>query len=155
MLLIKVFSLCNYICRMLGNYKRYVRNRARPEGSIAEAYIANESITYCAMYLSSVETSFNRPQRNDDGGEKNETLSVFSQITRPFGEAPKSAVEFSKHDMEVAHWFILNNCEEVDSLRIEHEELMKRDYPRWDMERVQKKHRELFPKWFKEHVSDY
>ena len=32
--------------RRLGTFKGYVRNRARPEGSIAEAYIATEALTF-------------------------------------------------------------------------------------------------------------
>jgi len=50
--------------RRLYTLKRYVRNRARPEGSIAEAYIANEYLTFCSMYMDDVETRFNREPRN-------------------------------------------------------------------------------------------
>jgi len=32
--------------RTLGRYKRYVRNKARPEGSIAECYVANECLPF-------------------------------------------------------------------------------------------------------------
>lgn len=65
--------------RKLGNLQDYVRNRARPEGSIAEGYIAEESLTFCSMYLNDIETIFTRPERNYDGGEKKATLSVFAQ----------------------------------------------------------------------------
>ena len=37
--------------RALGTYKQYVCNKARPEGSIVEAYVVNESLTFCSMYL--------------------------------------------------------------------------------------------------------
>ena len=37
--------------RRLGTFKGYVRNRARPEGSIAEAYIATEALTFCSKYI--------------------------------------------------------------------------------------------------------
>ncbi|VVA32237.1 PREDICTED: transposon [Prunus dulcis] len=41
---------CMYsIERMLGKLRGYVRNRARPEGSIVEGYISNESLTFCSM----------------------------------------------------------------------------------------------------------
>ncbi|XXG72632.1 hypothetical protein AAC387_Pa07g1687 [Persea americana] len=55
--------------RQLGTLKRFVRNRAQPEGSIVEAYIVKECLTFCSMYLQGVETVFNRDERNDDGGE--------------------------------------------------------------------------------------
>ena len=40
-------------------YKSYVRNKAYPEGSIVEAYIVNESLTFCSQYLLGIETKFN------------------------------------------------------------------------------------------------
>ena len=88
-----------------------MRNKARPEGSISEAYISYESLTFCSMYLCNVETSFSRPERNIDHGLREAKLSVFMQIARPF--MGSSMVEFTNADIEIAHWFILNNCEEV------------------------------------------
>ncbi|XP_042459537.1 uncharacterized protein LOC122043125 [Zingiber officinale] len=35
--------------RAMGIFKQYVNNRARPEGSIAEAYIVNKALTFCSM----------------------------------------------------------------------------------------------------------
>ncbi|XP_035546653.1 uncharacterized protein LOC118348671 [Juglans regia] len=52
--------------RYLGKFKRYVRNRARPEGSIAEAYVHVECLTFCSMYLNDIETRYNREERNID-----------------------------------------------------------------------------------------
>ena len=37
--------------RYLDTLKKYVRNHARPEGSIAEGYIVKEALTFCSMYL--------------------------------------------------------------------------------------------------------
>ncbi|KAA0068183.1 uncharacterized protein E6C27_scaffold238G001570 [Cucumis melo var. makuwa] len=42
--------------RSLCYLKQYVRNKARPEGSIAEAYVINESLNFCSMYLRGTET---------------------------------------------------------------------------------------------------
>ncbi|CAL8992425.1 unnamed protein product [Prunus brigantina] len=75
--------------RLLGDLKKTVRNRAKPEGSIIEAWVQYESLTFCGMYLKDVDTAFNRPQRNNDGGMRNETLSVFAQSARPFGDPVK------------------------------------------------------------------
>jgi len=52
--------------RYLARLKGYVRNRAQPEGSMAEGYIARECISFCSRYFEGVETIFNCPQRNDD-----------------------------------------------------------------------------------------
>ncbi|CAL9010003.1 unnamed protein product [Prunus brigantina] len=54
--------------RLLRELKKSVRNRAKPEGSIIEAWVQYESLTFCGMYLKDVETAFNRPQCNNDGG---------------------------------------------------------------------------------------
>ena len=44
--------------RSLRTLKQYVQNKACPEGFIAEAYVMNESDTFCLCYLSSIETRF-------------------------------------------------------------------------------------------------
>ncbi|CAL2253813.1 unnamed protein product [Prunus armeniaca] len=64
--------------RLLGELKKTVRNGAKPEGSIIEAWVQYESLTFYGMYLKDVDTVFNRPQRNNDGGLRNEKLSVFA-----------------------------------------------------------------------------
>jgi hypothetical protein len=54
------------LCRSLGRYKSLVRNRAAPEGSIAEGYLVDEMLTFCSTYLEYAPTVHNRPQRNPD-----------------------------------------------------------------------------------------
>nr|KYP46553.1 hypothetical protein KK1_031844 [Cajanus cajan] len=54
------------IVRYLGKLKSYVRNRAQPEGSIAEGYMAEEALTFCSRYLDGIETIFNRLGRVND-----------------------------------------------------------------------------------------
>ncbi|KAH7850929.1 hypothetical protein Vadar_004698 [Vaccinium darrowii] len=53
--------------KLLGVLKRFVANKARPEGSIVAAYISEECTTFCSMYLDGIDTVFNRGERNDDG----------------------------------------------------------------------------------------
>lgn len=99
--------------RLLGTYKKYVRNKAKPEGSIAEAYISYEALTYCSMYLTDAETTLNRPERHCDGTGPNGNISVFSHKVRPMGKGVM--VEFSKEQLEIATWYIFNNCEEIET----------------------------------------
>ncbi|CAL8085195.1 unnamed protein product [Prunus armeniaca] len=119
------------------------------QGSIIEAWVQYESLTFCGMYLKDVDTAFNRPRRNNDRGVRNEKLSIFAQSARPFGY-PGRGESFSKNDIEVAHWFVLNNCDEIMAYLDEHEEMMKREHP---SHLYAKKHRELFPQWFLEYVN--
>ena len=52
--------------RSLRTLKQYVRNKACHEGSIAEAFLMNECLTFYSMYLTGIETRFSRNSRNDD-----------------------------------------------------------------------------------------
>lgn len=99
--------------RYLGKFKRYVKNKARPEGSIAEAYIHIECLTFCSMYLQDVETKFNRADRNVDADEE-ETIDgfkIFNQKVRPLGAA--SNVQLEQKLFTAAIWYVLNNCAEI------------------------------------------
>ncbi|CAL2248335.1 unnamed protein product [Prunus armeniaca] len=94
--------------------------------------------------------AFNHPQRNNDEGVRNEKLYVFAQSARPFGD-PARGESFSRNDMEVVHWFVLNNCDDIMAYLDKHEEMMKREHP---SHLYAKKHRELFPQWFLEYVNN-
>ncbi|KAL8093660.1 hypothetical protein AgCh_035519 [Apium graveolens] len=48
--------------RHMGLYKRYVRNMARPDSSIAEAYIVDEAVSFWSRYVSNIETRYTRPE---------------------------------------------------------------------------------------------
>ena len=71
--------------RYLEKLKRYISNRARPEGLIAEASILKERINNWSLYIDGIETVHNRRERNEDFGEFSERLIVFLQTTRPTG----------------------------------------------------------------------
>lgn len=100
--------------RFLGMLKGLVRNTARPEGSLVEGTISNESIQFCSSYLHNGEIFHN--ERNNDEGELNSMLSVFAQKARPFGGY--KMVLWSEVEMESAYWYILDNCEEVEPYRM-------------------------------------
>jgi hypothetical protein len=101
--------------RTLGKYKRYVRNKARPEGSIPECYIADKCLTFCSMYLRDIETRWNREERSADGcqEEKGEVLDVFSQRVRPLGVA--KLVTLDENRFTRAKWYVLSNCKDTAS----------------------------------------
>ncbi|KAM3358035.1 hypothetical protein P3S68_020966 [Capsicum galapagoense] len=48
--------------RELGHLMSFVRNKALPEASIAEGYLAEESLTFCSWYIEVIETRFNQPR---------------------------------------------------------------------------------------------
>ena len=59
----------------MGTFKNSMRNRARPEGSIAEAYVANGTLTFCSRYIEDVDTRFNRDAHvsSEDGYLEDDT----------------------------------------------------------------------------------
>jgi hypothetical protein len=98
--------------RRLYTLKRYVRNRARPEGSIAEAYIADECLTFCSKYMDDVEIRFNRESRNKGfSNEEAYNVDVFGHGVN-FTSACELVYDDSAIDQMV--WYVLNNCSQVD-----------------------------------------
>lgn len=98
----------------MSTLKSYVRNRSRPEGSIAEAYLMEESMAFCSRYLDDVETKFNRMKRNDDnGGDVNVEFPVFSHLGRSIGK--KECVVIDKEKLMKAHQYVLFNCTSIES----------------------------------------
>jgi len=98
--------------RRLYTLKRYVRNRSGPEGSIAEAYIADECLTFCSKYMDDVETRFNREPRNKGfSNEEAYGVDVFGHGVN-FTSAPEYVYDENGIDQMV--WFVLNNCAQVE-----------------------------------------
>jgi hypothetical protein len=67
--------------RSLGSFKSNVRNKAAPEGCIAEGYIATELVTLCSRYPDNVPTFHNRPQRNHDGSKGASTWVTLNRLS--------------------------------------------------------------------------
>lgn len=92
--------------------KSYVRNRAHPEASIAEGYLADECMTLCSRYMHNIETRFNRQERNyENANGSDEALDIFSHSGRGLG-AP-TVISVPRRKMDQAHDYILKNCDEV------------------------------------------
>ncbi|XP_042962433.1 uncharacterized protein LOC122296696 [Carya illinoinensis] len=122
--------------RYLGKFKRYVKNKARPEGSIAEAWVHIECLTFCSMYLQDVEIKFNRADRNIDSVEE-ETIDgfkIFNQKLRPLGMANNVQLEVELHTAAI--W------EHYDKCRVSNPNF------------VDRMHQTEFPIWFKQRVLD-
>ena len=98
--------------RIMHTLKEFVRNKARPEGSIAEAYIADECLTFCSRYLHRAETRFNRLERNeDDGHRQDKGLTIFMKMGNPLGQGTIKVL--SHEDWKRAHLYVLRNCDEA------------------------------------------
>jgi len=92
---------CIFFYRYLGWLKRLVRNRARPEASIAENYVANECMEFASRFISGAQMR-HEPDHNIDANE-------FASY--------KVNNDYSRFDLEQAHAFILNNLEIFEEYR--------------------------------------
>ncbi|KAL5574711.1 hypothetical protein UlMin_016410 [Ulmus minor] len=99
--------------RYLKRLKDYVRNAAKPEGSISEGYVVDEALTFCSRYFDDIETRFNRPDRNDDGIHRTRRLFVFESQCKPMGKQSQVYVEKNMRDR--AEFYILNNSPEIET----------------------------------------
>ena len=95
--------------------KRKVKNKACVEGSIAEAYLIEEISTFCSHYFdSSVDTNFNRVDRNDDDGAifPDGCISIFSHPGQPFGEKRSRILTIEEYEQIML--YVLLNTDEVE-----------------------------------------
>ncbi|XP_071695088.1 uncharacterized protein [Rutidosis leptorrhynchoides] len=78
-------------CKVLKGVKvsdGYAANisRSKPEGSIAEGYLAEECVSICSLYfVSDVETIHNKTSRNHDDCGDEIVLPIFCMSGRPIG----------------------------------------------------------------------
>ncbi|GJU55639.1 uncharacterized protein Tco_1229353 [Tanacetum coccineum] len=102
--------------RYMKKLKNYVRNKAKPEGSIVKGYVAEEALTFCSCYLKDdVETRFNRLGRNDDGllEDEPDKFQVFRSVCKPTGRMKETRL--TTDVMQAVVWFVLNNSPEVEA----------------------------------------
>ncbi|GJY81129.1 hypothetical protein Tco_0493880 [Tanacetum coccineum] len=107
--------------RFMKKLKGYVRNKAKPEGSIAEGYVAEEALTLSSHYFRDVTTKFNRLERNVDPPPPTCQFQVFRSVCNTIGLRsfpPFGAKEFNK-----ARWYVLHNSPEIDTYRAQFQSL--------------------------------
>lgn len=91
--------------------KGYVRTKIHPEGSIAEGYLFDESLTFCSRYLHG-ETRFNRPVRNDDG-QSREIYSSTPYFCIGRGLVGKCSMNLDYKTWLQAHRYVLFNYDNI------------------------------------------
>ncbi|XP_059644873.1 uncharacterized protein LOC132286536 [Cornus florida] len=101
--------------RFLRTLKLCLRNKARPEGSIAEAYVDSECVTFCSKFLGGIETRFNREERNSERDCNNNwsTILDLKQVVRPLGA--QNLEILPREELEMARLYVLQNSGIVES----------------------------------------
>ena len=65
------------------------------------------------MYADRIKTAHNRPEWNEDHGQRQRGLTIFIKTTRPIGLITRDA-EMSQEIRGIAHWFVLYNSPEIE-----------------------------------------
>ncbi|KAK2377307.1 hypothetical protein QL285_078005 [Trifolium repens] len=100
-----------------------------------------------SIYLTDMDSRLNRPERYMDYSCDDYTgLSVFENNGRPIGG--DSWENMSLYQIQQAHFYILQNCEEVRPWIEEHMTMLRNENGR----NVDKRHKEQFHKWFEKEV---
>jgi hypothetical protein len=92
-----------------------VRNRAYPEGSTAEGYIAEECLTYCSRFLEG-STRFTRAPRNPEPSDNIKDIYMFESAGEPIGKAITIG-RFDNQLLVQAHRYVLRHCDELEDFR--------------------------------------
>ncbi|BBH07141.1 hypothetical protein Prudu_018990 [Prunus dulcis] len=116
--------------------KGYVQNRTRPEGCIAERYIAEESVEFCTQHLSDVSTV---------GVPSSQKMGV----SKPLSGCTVSVVD--QDLLNQAHLYVLENTEEVLPYIEQHMIHIKTAYPKFRKRTkwLQDKHNSTFIQWLR------
>ena len=96
--------------RYLSTLKSYVCNCARLEGSIIEAYIANECLTFYACYLKGGESRYYWSKKNEGLKEHEEENrgQVFLKVGQSYGKIDGFMLD--EKTWLQAHRYVLFNC---------------------------------------------
>jgi Domain of unknown function (DUF4218) len=95
--------------------KSLTHNKARPDGSIAEGYVANECLTFCSRYLEGFKTKFNKSGRNRNFSDEVQGSYFYESGGKIHGK--KVIVELDERSLNQAHWYLLKHCDEIQPYR--------------------------------------
>ncbi|XP_073362524.1 uncharacterized protein [Aegilops tauschii subsp. strangulata] len=145
-----------FVERYIGKLKSNVRNKAHPEGSITEAFLADECMTFCSRYIVGFETKHNLPSQNEDNEEwvghhdNAHGSRLFPHSGNPLGK-PRNCVLGGVAKVQ-AHRYVLFNCSDVNSyLRAHADEITNgRNLNPDVVERIQN---DKFHEWFQAHIK--
>jgi len=95
-----------FIFRYMKVLKDFVRNTARPEGCIAEAYLAEECMRFCSDFLKKTTNAEEEIERNTDY----ENCSILEG--RPISAA--TSITLTENEKNIAHLAVIHNMAQLD-----------------------------------------
>ncbi|KAI5322427.1 hypothetical protein L3X38_031499 [Prunus dulcis] len=133
---VAIRSVLEKPARYMKVLKGYVQNRTRPEGCIAERYIAEEAVEFCTQHLSDVSTV---------GVSSSQKMGV----SKPLSGCTVSVVD--QDLLNQTHLYVLENTEEVLPYIEQHMIHIKTAYPKFRKRTkwLQDKHNSTFIQWLR------
>nr|CAH68028.1 OSIGBa0136O08-OSIGBa0153H12.6 [Oryza sativa] len=126
--------------RYMGVLKSYVRNRAKPEGSIIEGYTTEEAIEFCVNYMSDADP-IGVPASRHEG-----RLSGVGTIGR-------KRIRPDQASYVQAHYAVLQHMAEVGPYFEEHLEKIRDENLGRSDAWINREHNSWFNEWFKNRVT--
>ncbi|GJV92292.1 hypothetical protein Tco_1540105 [Tanacetum coccineum] len=111
--------------RYMKKLKGYVQNKAKPEGSIAEGYVAEEALTFSSHYFQDVTTKFNRPDSNVDPPPPTCQFQLFRSVCKSIGL--RSVIRFDAQELKKVKCLFPNKD-------------MKEEFPQWFGSQICQRH---------------
>ena len=115
--------------------KKYVRNRARPEGSISKGYGTEEVIEFCVDFIPDLKP-IGVPESRYEG-----RLSGKGTLGK------KAKIFQDGHSLTQAHYTVLQSSIFVQPYIEEHKNVLRSKFPGEDDQWIQVKHMESFGSW--------
>ncbi|XP_048604933.1 uncharacterized protein LOC106422183 [Brassica napus] len=126
--------------------KDFVRNLARPEGCIAEAYLAEECVRFCSQFLKKTTSYEEKPDRNTEF----ESSSILEG--RPISAATCRVL--SEKDMKIIHLAVIQNMAIVEPYVDMHLQHLQdtNEKCRRDATTLWRLHSQKFASWVKDQI---
>ncbi|CAL2247062.1 unnamed protein product [Prunus armeniaca] len=133
---VAIRSVLEKPARYMKVLKGYVQNRTRPEGCIAERYIAKKAVKFCTEHLSDVSTV---------GVPSSQKM----EVSKPLSGCTVSVVD--RDLLNQAHLYVLENTEEVLPYIEQHMIHIQTAYPKFRKRTkwLQDKHNSTFIQWLR------
>jgi len=126
--------------RFMGVLKKYVHNRARPEGSISKGYGTEEVIEFCVDFVPDLEP-IGVPESRHEG-----RLSGKGTLGK------KVMVYRDRHSFTQAHYTVLQNSIFVAPYLEVHKNIVRSENPGKPDSWIKEKHMETFSSWLRTHL---
>jgi hypothetical protein len=129
--------------RFMGVLKKYVHNRARPEGSISKGYGTEEVIEFCVDFLSDLKP-IGVPESRYEG-----RLTGKGTLER------KAKVCMDGHSFTQAHYTVLHNSTVVAPYIERHKNILRSENPGKADSWIKGEHGKTFGSWLQTHIMNH